>query len=272
MPVIMSGQLGEWTVDDLLQIVRITQKTTTVAITGHERSGVLYFRGGHLVDGQVQPDGPVDGDMGTRLVDCVYLLCTVSEGAFEFGTHPVPQDGDMFDVKDILEAVADDLARDRRLRELGVVDGARIVVSGDTVPATMDTKLWEFLASMIPPFSLWELEQRLGRRAAVARVTDLHEAGILEVVEQADPRHDHLLEEVAASLSIPTEPEPAPPPAPEPPREDPPLDGVARSEKRMRELVAPSDTTLVANGVLDDLRVRFRYPSEHPGRGADGPG
>ena len=284
--MIMTGELGEWSVDDLLQIVRITEKTTTIEIDGPQRRGYLAFRQGRLVGGEVFPDGPTGGDHRSRLVESVYLLLTTAEGSFHFGTRPVPDDAESFDIKDIIESAGADLDRERRIVDAHIERGSVLeLVSPGSDPVTIPAEVWGYVTSLVPAFGVSHLEAAYGRREAVVRLLALFDAGLLGIRHGAHHQVDTLPpvpteDRFPVEERLPLDPVDDPAsmtddvdqlaPVEQPSawweataREEPEPEAVEifgpEDEGDMHEVLIPSDTTLVT-GVLSDIRRRFRHP------------
>ena len=81
----LSGQLSDWSINDLLQIMQVTKKTGSLDIDG-ERRGRIHFReglvtGAELTDAKESRDGT---DRGT-VADALYVLSMLSSGSFAVG-------------------------------------------------------------------------------------------------------------------------------------------------------------------------------------------
>jgi hypothetical protein len=178
--MMMAGRLGEWSVEDLLQIARITQKTTSIEIVTATRSGVVYLRQGRLVDAELHPEPVGGGDHASRIVEALYVLSAMRDGTFEFGTRPVPPSGPSIEVKTVLDAVEKDMQREKRLADMGIASSETLGVAAEiTDPLTLQPLMWRLLTDLIAPFSVETLERRIGRRKAVATVLMLEVAGVL---------------------------------------------------------------------------------------------
>ena len=50
--MMLSGNLSDWSVGDLLQMLHITKKTASLHIDGTDRSGVVHFESGAIVNAE----------------------------------------------------------------------------------------------------------------------------------------------------------------------------------------------------------------------------
>jgi hypothetical protein len=270
--VIMSGRLGEWTVEDLLQIARITQKTTSIEMIGEGCSGVIYLRDGAVVHAELHGDQPPPGDRFSQVVEVIVTLASIVEGTFEFGNLQVPYSDDQpIDVKSVFAAMEKDHAREKRLAQLGVSSTEGLGLSrnvGDVL--TLKPAAWQLIADLVEPFTIASLEKRIGRRKAVAIVLTLEAVGLLVrnvAVPLATGRRTTAQSRSAEVGVTPALPKPvverhsaggweveASDGAGEPIVE---IFGQPPVPRPMHEVVTPSETTLVSD-VLGDLRSRFR--------------
>ena len=81
--MLLSGSLSNWSVNDLLQIMRVTAKTATLRIDG-SRPGVIHFGDGRIVGaglaGQRVPRNAEEALRAT--VDALHVLTSSGDGAF----------------------------------------------------------------------------------------------------------------------------------------------------------------------------------------------
>lgn len=189
--MIMAGRLGEWSVEDLLQIAKITQKTTSIELVGEDRSGVIYLRDGGVVDAELFGVEQPAGERFSRVVEIIVALAGIEVGSFQFGTREVPFSAERpVDINAVFAALEKDLAREKRLVDLGISGLEGLGVARHIAePLTLKPAVWQLLADLIEPFSLTTLERRVGRRKAVAMVLTLEAIGVLSrYVELPDPR------------------------------------------------------------------------------------
>jgi hypothetical protein len=220
--VIMAGRLGEWSVEDLLQIAKITQKTTSIELIGEDRSGVIYLRDGGVVDAELLGVAQPAGDRFSRVVEIIIALTGIEVGSFEFGTREVPFSEERpVDINAVFAALEKDLAREKRLVDLGISGLEGLGVARHIAePLTLKPAVWQLLADLIEPFSLTDLERRVGRRKAVAMVLTLEAIGVL-----------------SRNVELPEPPQPVISADPAGPAPEPPDDGVMAMESV--ELPAP---------------------------------
>lgn len=177
----MAGRLGEWTVEDLLQIARVTQKTTSIELIGEEHSGVIYLREGSIVHAEILHRPLPAGDRFSQVVEAVVALAGMGPGSFEFGTREVPWlDERPIDVKAVFAAMEKDMAREKRIADLGISPGEGLgAIRHITESLVLKPAVWQLLSDLIEPFSLADLQRRVGRRRAVAMVLALEAVGVL---------------------------------------------------------------------------------------------
>lgn len=179
--MIMSGSLAEWSVEDLLHLVRITEKTTSISLVGATRTGVIHLRDGAMVGVAVDPSSGDAGDDFSRAVDGIRALTELGEGSFEFGPLQLPEGGPAFDIDDLLAAVHKDVAREERVRALGITDEQPLALSElPSSAVTFQVQAWQLLAPLVPSFRLRDLDRRFGRGRAVATVLMLEALGVLD--------------------------------------------------------------------------------------------
>lgn len=288
--MILSGRLTDWSVADLLQILRITGKTASLRVEGPDRGGTLYFDQGRIVDGSLA-EGCCGDDPRDRIVETVYVLQLLPDGTFSVGSDVSPEPGEGMEVPEAMELAERHLAAERELAESGVIGSGSLQLTSQVEdPVTIPPGEWEVLARVMGTFSLSDLESALGRARAVGFIAGLRRLGLVDSADwdapngggedvrppaEAEPT-EHVVDD--------TPPEEGPTPdadgalpswwvdQPEdgtgsPSAEVIELEALANTEtdeqmsqerrREMRSLITPPDTTLVP-GVLDDLRARFR--------------
>jgi len=81
----LSGQLSDWSINDLLQIMQVTKKTGSLDIEG-ERRGRVHFREGRVTGAELTGfDGAHTGSDRAGVADILYVLSSVAEGSFSVG-------------------------------------------------------------------------------------------------------------------------------------------------------------------------------------------
>lgn len=269
----LSGQLSDWSINDLLQIMQVTQKTGSLDIEGARR-GRIHFRDGSVTGAElIGIKGSYMGSDRSGVADILYVLSTLEDGSFAVGAADGP-DGSGWGVEDVLADV-DAL----RLLEDEVVDaglfeasGVRFVKSIDG-PITIEPDDWEVLMSLVQPFTFNHLEARMGRGGAVRIFHTLHRLGVAEVIvgDEESEWLDRLADEIVPESGDPTwlerveeKPESKPEPTPEPELEievepvavavvpDTP-ETIEEEHEEVRGVSAPASTTLT-DGVYDEIR------------------
>ncbi len=267
----LSGQLSDWSIHDLLQIMQVTKKTGSLDIDG-ERKGRIHFRNGEVTGAELtgSKGSYVGADRGA-VADILYVLSTLTTGAFSVGPADGP-DSNGWGVEEVLgdvEAV--------RLLEGEVVDAGLFEAAGvrltTAIPdkMTIDPHDWAVVASLIQPFTFGYLEERMGRGGAVRVFHTLHRLGVVEPVLEGDDEAEWL-DQLAGGLNEveepgwlkkaaePTfaEPETAPSADAGPVFEDDPIvdavpEPVVEVAHDIRGVSAPASTTLT-DGVYDEIR------------------
>lgn len=241
----MAGRLGEWTVEDLLQIAKVTQKTTSIELIGEECSGVIYLREGSIVHAEIVGRPVPAGERFSQVVEIVVALAGIEEGTFEFGSRDVPDSDERpIDVKAVFAAVEKDMAREKRITDLGISPGEGLGAARHvTESLVLKPAVWQLLSDLIEPFTLADLERRVGRRRAVAMVLALEAVGVLA--------RDVPISETADALAPDPEPQqPVSDPAPvveAPPVDDSPIEeqfteAVSDGRSPIEETETPSAT------------------------------
>lgn len=236
--MILSGQLGEWDVADLLQILRITQKTASLTVENGRRRGTVHFRNGQIVGADL-PTGGDSADPFEQAVECVYIFQTMKSGTFSITHDSVPESDSAFEVREVIEAAQQLRVEEDELVETGLLTARALRVAPSIESSiTIAPEEWPALVALIGRFTFPELEARIGRSAAIAVISVFRRLGVLEAA----------FGEAGAQSS-------------------PATDLEARRE--MRSVISPADTTLVP-GVLSDIRERFRVPEPQVGPVAPG--
>jgi hypothetical protein len=266
----LSGQLSDWSIDDLLQIMQVTKKTGSLDITG-DRRGRLHFRDGNLTGAELGgAKGSYTGSDRESVADILYVLSSVEEGSFSVGPADGPE-GKGWSTEEVLAEV-------EALRSLEgeVVDAGLFEASGVKLSAEVDEELtigpedWRVLVSLVQPFTFTQLEARLGRGGAVRVLHTLHRLGVAEAIEEGAAADwlDRLAEDISPDGEEPAwlGPEDTdtvdelPAPADEPAEEADPAEkekvsplAEARVIAEAKGVSAPASTTLT-DGVYDEIR------------------
>lgn len=184
--MILSGRLADWSVADLLQILRITEKTASLEIEGGDRSGTLFFENGRIVDAELSPGASLSSAR-ERAVEAVYVLQLLGDGSFAVGTRtPATSDGERFDPGEVLSAAERFMAAEAELGDSGFAEAPALGLATD-VPDELgiSESQWAVIAELVGTFSLGELELRVGRARSVDFVAGLHRMGLVRAAEVA---------------------------------------------------------------------------------------
>ena len=279
----LSGQLADWSINDLLQIMQVTKKTGSLDIAG-ERRGRIHFVDGAVTGAELSGDkGSYRGTDRGSIADILYVLSTLETGSFGVGAADGP-DAEGFSVEDVMGEVAALRSLEGEVIDAGLFEasGVRLVKDVDDA-ITMEPEDWQVLVSLVQPFTFDYLESRVGRGGAVRIFHTLHRLGVAEAIEGDDESEwlDQLAGGLAAASSEPTwleqvDEEPAAKhiaaeveapaattadPAPEPAAEDEADDEIDREPKTepqpqpagVRGVSAHASTTLT-DGVYDEIR------------------
>lgn len=287
----LSGQLSDWSISDLLQIMQVTKKTGSLDIEG-ERRGRIHFVDGSVTGAELAgAKGSYRGTERGAIADILYVLATLDSGSFGVGPADGP-DADGLAVEDIMGEVAALRSLEGEVTDAGLFEaaGVRLVKELDE-PITMEPDDWQVLVSLVQPFTFDYLETRVGRGGAVRIFHALYRLGVAEAIEADDDESAWLdrladgvagqspepiwLEEVtndSAPKHVAPEPEtvataepepkvePEPEPAPAPEEVDEPEPVVVETDTEVpvrpaavRGVSAPASTTLT-DGVYDEIR------------------
>ncbi|MGH8911340.1 MAG: DUF4388 domain-containing protein [Acidimicrobiia bacterium] len=252
----LSGELSDWPVADLLNMLKVTNKTATLHVRA-DRSGVVHFVSGRVSGAAVTGDAVLEGDVGSRpaTVDALFVLSGFDKGSFELVSYQGPE-GDGWEIEDLLADMD-------RLQELEVdVAGAGLssgrlmlkdVISG---PVTVVEEDWWAVASLVSVLSLQQLEQVFGRARAVRLLHTLWRLGLVETLAEPEPLAERAEPTPAAQASLAQ------------PSDEAWLDEIALSQqveqapavmvdevdrKRVTGVSAPASTVLTGS-VLDEMR------------------
>jgi hypothetical protein len=187
--MMLSGNLTDWSVGDLLQMLHITKKTASLHVTGTDRTGVVHFENGAIVNADVSLGGGVGEHPQDEVVEAVYVLELLDEGTFEIKGEVPSRTVDPILVAEALELAGKHLDAERQLDDTGLL-AARGLRLAQTIeePIILSEQVWNAISASIPAFTFPELEQRLGRAGAIATIEQFRDLGILEaVLEDFEP-------------------------------------------------------------------------------------
>ncbi|HUP15497.1 MAG TPA: DUF4388 domain-containing protein [Acidimicrobiia bacterium] len=264
--MMLSGNLSNWSVADLLQMMRVTGKTAALRIEG-TRAGVIHFNEGKLAGATLAGQRPpMEPDQLRRsTIDALFVLTGPTEGSFFVASPEFDPNSPSWEVTEVMAEVEHLRLIESEIRALGVEENSPLVLSADVPsPVTLHAEDWVTLVALVPAFSLASLERTMGRTRAFQVVNTLLSRGLTVKdtafeVDLAPPPPvekiptpaeefpvlewlgDHPAEgEVDLSTDIPTRPD-----------EEVPAEPDAR--RHLKGVHASAETTLVS-GVLDDMR------------------
>jgi hypothetical protein len=261
----LSGQLSDWSINDLLQIMQVTKKTGSLDIEG-ERRGRIHFRNGSVTGAELSGSrGSITGNDRASIADILYVLSTLTKGSFAVGAADGPDAGG-WAVEDILGDVDALRSLEGEVIDAGLFEAAGVRLTADVGQGiSIDPEDWAVLVMLVQPFTFNLLEAKLGRGGAVRVFHTLHRLGVAEAVMNEDDESDwldRLAGDIAPQSGEPTWSEQAAPakaaPEPEPaprPVEPAPAPAAAAPEhhEEVRGVSAPASTTLT-DGVYDEIR------------------
>lgn len=203
----LSGQLADWSINDLLQIMQVTKKTGSLDIEGARRGRV------HFVDGAVT-GAELSGERGSyrgsdrgAIADILYVLSTLDSGTFAVGPADGP-DAEGYVVEDIMGEVAALRSLEGEVIDAGLFEAAGVRLVRDLgEPITMQPDDWQVLVSLVQPFTFDNIEARVGRGGAVRIFHTLHRLGVAETIaadEDESEWLDRLADGLAPASSEPT--------------------------------------------------------------------
>ncbi len=265
----LSGNLGNWPVTDLLQIMRVTQKTGALRIDG-SRPGAIHFINGQIAGAVIAGQKPPTTLEETRrcTIDALHVLVNNSDGSFLVADPEVPENSPRWEVIEIMTEVDRLRSIEADIRREGINESTPLrLISGGPTPVTLHADDWEAIVALVPSFSVNSLEHDLGRSRALQVAATLISRGLAvtnEIMIPIDPEPatvaagvranppvlDWLSEHPAdgavdLSTDIPTLPRAI--------DQEDEVEEVAVERRSLRGVVASPGTTLVS-GVLDDMR------------------
>lgn len=267
----LSGQLSDWSVNDLLQIMQVTKKTGSLDIAG-ERQARVFFGEGRVTGAElIGAKGSYLGADRSGIADILYVLSGIETGTFSVG----PADGPEikgWTVEEILSDVEALRSLEGEVIDAGLFEatGVRLIHEIDG-PITIEPADWHALVTLVQPFTFNHLEVKFGRGTAVRIFHTLHRLGMAEalVAEEGETNWlDRLAEDVAPGATTPDWLEQAPsstpsetelvvvPAEPEPVHMSKAAEARSHSAKvsvEVKGVSAPASTTLT-DGVYDEIR------------------
>ncbi len=268
----LSGQLTDWSMNDLLQIMQVTKKTASLDIDG-ERHGRIHFRDGTVTGAELTgANGSFSGTDRSGVADVLYVLSMVDEGSFAVGAADGPETSG-WSVEDVLADVETLKSLEGEVIDAGLFEAAGIrFVKEIGEPITISPEDWAVVVSLVQPFTFDDLETKMGRGGAVRVLHTLHMLGIGEALvdENKSDWLDRVADDAAPGSDDPIWSEDVPEEAKdeageisasEDPTAEEPVDAsddeASESEEKepadLRGVSAPASTTLT-DGVYDEIR------------------
>ncbi|MFZ0015680.1 MAG: DUF4388 domain-containing protein [Acidimicrobiia bacterium] len=202
----LSGQLSDWSINDLLQIMQVTKKTGSLEIEG-ERRGRIHFRDGEVTGADLTGSRQTYvAEDRSSVADVLYVLSSLDKGSFAVGSAEVP-DGDSWSVEEVLADVESLAELEASVAESGLIEAAGIRLTGEVEEAiTLDRDDWQVIVGLVQPFTFAHLESRFGRGGAVRVLHTLHRLEVAEPITSEDESQflDRLAEGISSDSSEPT--------------------------------------------------------------------
>jgi len=200
----LSGQLSDWSINDLLQIMQVTKKTGSLDIEG-QRRGRVHFREGRVTGAELNGvDGAHTGSDRAGVADILYVLSTVAEGSFSVGAADGP-DAKGWTVEEVLVDVDALQTLEGEIAETGLFEANGVRLINEIAdPMTVEPADWQTFVNLVPTFSFGALEAKYGRGTAVRTFHTLNRLGLAETValpEEEAEWLDRLAEGVASNGS-----------------------------------------------------------------------
>ncbi len=198
----LSGQLSDWSINDLLQIMQVTKKTGSLDIEG-QRRGRVHFREGRVTGAELNGvDGAHTGSDRAGVADILYVLSTVAEGSFSVGAADGP-DAKGWTVEEVLVDVDALQTLEGEIAETGLFEANGVKLINEIAePMNVEPADWQTFVNLVPTFSFGALEAKYGRGTAVRTFHTLSRLGLAETVaipEEEAEWLDRLAEGVASN-------------------------------------------------------------------------
>lgn len=182
----LSGQLSDWSVRELLQIMQVTNKTGSLVIEG-DRRGRIHFSDGAVtaadLTGKRQTYLAEDRN---SIADVVYVLSSFEKGSFAMGPAEGPESGG-WSVEEVLADVDDLSELESSVAESGLIEASGVrIIEDRTESIELSPEDWHVLASLVQPFTFTHLESRFGRGGAVRALHTIHRLGVAEAITSED--------------------------------------------------------------------------------------
>lgn len=179
----LSGTLDDWTIVELLSMLKVAKKTGSLTISG-DRSGQVHVEAGRVVAAGVGTD-PVAADHGERrmrTVDTLFLLSSVRSGSFELDSYSGP-DGEGWDVDELVADMTRLTELESDVESAGLTTKAVILTESINAPLTVAPEDWWAMASLVSALSLEQLESVFGRARSIRLLHTLWRLGVTETID-----------------------------------------------------------------------------------------
>jgi hypothetical protein len=181
----LSGQLADWSMDDLIQIVQVTKKSGSLDIRGTTK-GRVHFRDGRLTGAELHgPRGVYAGTDLETVADIIFVLGGLQAGTFAMGPTDGPET-EGHDPEVISSAVGELRSLETELAASGLLDAEEIKfveeIEGKLAFTPAD---WRLMSTLIPDLPLSDLEDRFGRGSAIRMLHSFQALGLLAIPEPA---------------------------------------------------------------------------------------
>ncbi|MGH8925802.1 MAG: DUF4388 domain-containing protein [Acidimicrobiia bacterium] len=178
--MLLSGSLSNWSVGDLLQIMRVTAKTATLRIDG-SRPGVIHFGEGRIVGaglaGQRVPRNAEEALRAT--VDALHVLTSTVDGAFLVAEPDFDPALRGWDVAEVMMEVDRLRQMEHEVISQGVTDDTLLHLASEVAtPVTLHSEEWAALCALVPSFSLSSLQEAFGNSRALQFLSALLGRGL----------------------------------------------------------------------------------------------
>ena len=178
--MLLSGSLSNWSVNDLLQIMRVTAKTATLRIDG-SRPGVIHFSDGRIVGaglaGQRIPRSAEEALRAT--VDSLHVLTSTADGAFLVAEPDFDPALRGWDVAEVMMEVDRLRQMEHEVTSQGVTESTSLRLASEVAtPVTLHSEEWAAVCALVPSFSLSSLQGAFGNSRALQFLSALLGRGL----------------------------------------------------------------------------------------------
>lgn len=177
----LSGTLSDWTVSDLLNVMKVTGKSASLHIKGHN-SGTIHFSEGKVVGAELE-GRQITGESRESAADSLLVLWSLDEGTFEMVSFEGAED-EGWDVESLLGDMEGLQVLETELVEAGLRESYLMLKDEIDAPVTIEAGDWWAIASLVSVLSFAQLEEVFGRGRAIRLLHTLWRLGLMEKVEQ----------------------------------------------------------------------------------------